>query len=86
MLVQETIVETIEYRVILVLPKSRKILAISDVDGYLLPSLNIPIGTRPAEQLREAIQTIWKLQIFILEFFDRSPFVRCRRGNRPAST
>lgn len=71
--VQEAIVETTEYRLILVLPESRKILAISDVDGYRLPSVSIPQWTRPAEQLREAIHAAWKLRVLILDFFHGSP-------------
>jgi hypothetical protein len=72
--VQETIVETTEYRLVLVLPESRKILAIGDVDGYRLPSISVPQWTRPAEQLREAIHTAWKLSVLILDFFHGSPF------------
>lgn len=71
--VQESIVETTEYRLLLVLPESRKILAISDVDGYRLPSMTIPQWTRPAEQLREAIHAVWKLRVLILDFFHGSP-------------
>jgi hypothetical protein len=71
--VQETIVETTEYRLVLVLPESRKILAVSGVDGYRLPSIGILQWTRPAEQLREAIQATWKLHVLILDFFDGSP-------------
>jgi Phosphotransferase enzyme family len=72
--VQETIVEATEYRLVLVLPESRKILAIGGVDGYRLPSISIPQRTRPAEQLREAIHTAWKLSVLILDFFHGSPF------------
>jgi hypothetical protein len=71
--VQETIVETTEYRLVLVMPESRKVLAISDVDGYHLPSIRIPQWTRPAEQLQEAIDAAWKLRALILDFFHGSP-------------
>jgi len=71
--VQETIVETTEYRLALVLPESRKILAISDVNGYRLPSISIPQWTRPAEQLQDAIHAAWKLRVLILDFFHDSP-------------
>jgi len=71
--VQETIVEMTEYRLVLVLPESRKVLAISDVDGYHLPSISIPQWTRPAEQLQDAIHAAWKLRILILDFFHGSP-------------
>lgn len=66
-------VETTEYRLVLVLPESRTILAISDVDGYCLPSISIPQWTRPAEQLQEAIHAAWKLHVLILDFFHGSP-------------
>jgi Phosphotransferase enzyme family len=70
--VQETIVERIEYRLALVLPASRKLLAISNVDGYRLPSISIPQWTRPAEQLQKAILTAWKLHVIILDFLPSS--------------
>jgi hypothetical protein len=69
MSVQEIIVETVEYRLILLLPESRKILAISDVDGYRLPSVTIPQWTRPAQQLQEAVLGAWGLPILILDLF-----------------
>ncbi len=69
----QTIVETTEYRLILVLPDSRRILAISGVGGYSLPSIGIPQWTRPAQQLREAIQATWKLHVLILDLFLGSP-------------
>jgi hypothetical protein len=73
MLIQETIVETTEYRLVLVLPDSRKILAISDGDGYRLPSIGVPQWTRPAEQLQKAIHKTWKLHVLVLDFVDGSP-------------
>jgi hypothetical protein len=74
MQLQETIVETTEYRLVLVLPESRKILAISGVGGYRLPSIGILQWMRPAEQLREAIHMAWNLHVLILDFFHDSPF------------
>jgi Phosphotransferase enzyme family len=70
---QETIVETTEYRLVLVLPDSRKILAINNADGYSLPSISVLQWTRPAQQLREAIHATWKLHVLILDFFHGSP-------------
>jgi Phosphotransferase enzyme family len=70
---QETIVETTEYRLVLVLPESRKILAISDVGGYRLPSVAIPQWTRPAQQLQEAALLVWKLHVLVLDIFHGSP-------------
>jgi hypothetical protein len=69
----ETIVKTTEYRLVLVLPQSRKILAINDVDEYRLPSVAIPQWTRPAQQLQEAALLVWKLHVLILDFFHGSP-------------
>jgi hypothetical protein len=74
MQVQETIVETTEYRLVLVLPDSRRILAIGGVGGYRLPSITILQWMRPAEQLREAIHRAWKLHVLVLDFFHDSTF------------
>ena len=51
----ETFVETVEYLVALVLPESREVLAILDLDGYRLPAVDIATWSRPAEQLQQAI-------------------------------
>jgi len=71
--VEEAMVETTEYRLVLVLPESRNVLAISDVDGYRLPSISIPQWARPAEKLQKAIHVAWKLNVLILDFFHGSP-------------
>jgi hypothetical protein len=69
MLLQETIVETTEYLLALVLPQSREVLAIMNVDGgYVLPSIHIPQWTRPAEQLQKAVRMAWKLHVILLDF------------------
>lgn len=65
--VQETIVENTEYRLILVLPDSRRVLAIPDANGYRLPSVAIPQWTRPAQQLQEAVLAGWRLPILIVD-------------------
>jgi Phosphotransferase enzyme family len=67
---EEPLVEMTEYRLILVLPESRKILAISEVDGYHLPSISVSPRRRPAEQLRLAIRSRWNLFVFILDLLD----------------
>jgi RIO1 family len=73
MLLQESLVETTEYRLALVLPQSREVLAIVNVDGsYVLPSINIPQWTRPAEQLQKAIRMAWKLHVILLDFLRSS--------------
>jgi hypothetical protein len=71
---QEGVIEITEYRLVLVLPESRKILTISDADGYHLPSVSIPQWTRPAKQLQDAIRNVWKLNVIILDFLRGFPF------------
>lgn len=75
--VEEAIAETTEYRLILVQPDSRKVLAIETVDGYRLPSVRIPRWTRPAKELQREIQATWKLHVIILDLLpspDGIPF------------
>jgi Phosphotransferase enzyme family len=71
--VQETIVETTEYRLILVLQDSRWVLAIPDANGYRLPSVAIPQWTRPAQQLQEAVLAGWRLPALIVDLLQGSP-------------
>lgn len=68
MSIPEALIETVEYSVALVLPESRKLLAIRDVDGYRLPSVPIPQWTRPAEQLRKAIEATFGIHALVLDF------------------
>jgi hypothetical protein len=77
MAVEEAIRETIEYRVVLVEPDSRMALAVDGIDGYRLLRVRIPVGTRPAEQLRKAIKAAFGLHVLVLEFLaaeDGPPF------------
>jgi hypothetical protein len=60
--------ETLEYRVVLVDPASRLILALDSLDGNRLLRVKIPPCTRAAQQLRRAIRTAWKLEVLILDF------------------
>jgi hypothetical protein len=72
---RDAIVETIKYSLALVLPESRKVLAIREVNAYRLPSVEIPPWTRPAEQLQKAIKATWGVQVIVLDFLwseDRS--------------
>ena len=64
----EVTAETMEYLLVLVLPKPRKVLAISCANGYRLPTISIPQWTRPAEQLQKAIWMAWRVHALILEF------------------
>jgi hypothetical protein len=74
MSVREIIVETTGYRLVLVLPKSSRILALSGPHGYRLPSVSIPQWARPAKQLCDVILTTWKLSVIILDFLRAEPF------------
>jgi hypothetical protein len=84
----ETCVETVEYLVALVLPESRKMLAIRDLDGYHLPTVDIPTWSRPAEQLQQAIKARLGVSGIVLDFLhplDRPQVcvvVEVRNGNR----
>jgi hypothetical protein len=83
---QETIVEMIEYLLVLVLPDSHKLLAISDLDGYRLPSISIPQWTRPAQQLQKAIRATWRLHVLVLDFFQDSPLCATAEVLVPSET
>ncbi|WP_263353402.1 aminoglycoside phosphotransferase family protein [Acidicapsa acidisoli] len=67
MTLQETILETIEYRLVLVQPETRKILALDSTGACHLPTVRVPPWTRPAEQLCKAAKNAWGLQIFVLD-------------------
>lgn len=64
----ETFVESVEYLVALVLPESREVLAILDLDGYRLPAVDIATWSRPAEQLQQAIKARWGVSGIVLDF------------------
>ncbi len=65
---EETFEETVEYLVALVLPESREVLAIRDLDGYRLPAVDIATWSRPAEQLQRAIKERWGVSGIVLDF------------------
>lgn len=71
--VPEALVETTEYRLLLVLPETLKVLAIRDVDGYHLPSISVTQWTRHAEQLQKAIRAAWNLHVVTLELLQGLP-------------
>jgi hypothetical protein len=64
----ETFVESVEYLVALILPESREVLAILDLDGYHLPAVDIATWSRPAEQLQQAIKARWGVSGIVLDF------------------
>ncbi len=61
--------ETVEYRIVLVDPHARALLAVRTADGYRLPRVSIPEWTRLAYQLRKAIQAMLELDVVILDLF-----------------
>jgi hypothetical protein len=61
--------ETVEYRCVLVRPRSHAVLAIADPDGYCLPRVLIPRATRPAQEVQRAIEAKLALNIFVLEIW-----------------
>jgi hypothetical protein len=61
--------ETVEYRCVLVRPRSHAVVAIADPDGYYLHRVQIPPATRPAQELQRAIEAKLALNIFVLEIW-----------------
>jgi hypothetical protein len=62
------IVEQEEYRVAIVLPLTRMVLARGYRDSYLLPRLSIPKWTRTAEQITRAIRKEWNVVSITIDF------------------
>jgi hypothetical protein len=76
MAVEEALLETTEYRLVLVQPDPRRVLALDGNEGWRLPRVHIPRPARPAEQLREAGKAAWGLDLLVLDLFpsqDASP-------------
>ena len=59
--------EGVEYRVVLIDPRSRTVFAVPTSRGYRLMRTSIPQWTRPARQLQKAIQSLGGLQVLILD-------------------
>ena len=59
--------EATEYRVVLVQPESRSVLALASAKPYRLPRVRISSMSRPAQQLQKAINAIWGVSAFILD-------------------
>lgn len=67
-----------EYRVVLVFPASRQILAVQDRGTFCLPRIVIPKWTRPVEELADAIYEKWQLRSFMVDFLaDESGYTTC---------
>lgn len=60
--------ESVEYRVLLIQPDSRTVLAVDTVDGFKLPRVRIPKRTRPVQELRKTIRSTWGVHVLILDF------------------
>jgi hypothetical protein len=63
-----------DYRLALILPHSRQVVA-ANVDGaFLLPQVSVPLWERPAEQLTRLIEERWRIKSIILDVaLDHSP-------------
>jgi hypothetical protein len=59
--------ETIEYRCVLVRPRSQEVFACADRGRYRLPRIHIPRAARQARELQRAIRARWGLDIFVSE-------------------
>jgi hypothetical protein len=64
---QNALLEQTEYRLLLVLPDTHKVLSRRDGRGYLLPCVHIPKWARPAGELQKAIKAAWTLSVIILD-------------------
>jgi hypothetical protein len=64
------ILESVEYRIILIEPEARAVLALDLGDSYGLPRVRIPKRTRPAQQLQKAIRSTWGLHALVLDFVE----------------
>lgn len=60
-------IEYTDYRLALILPETRQLLAISASGINALPSIGIPRWQRPAEQLNRVIQSTWDIQTIVLD-------------------
>jgi hypothetical protein len=70
-------VDDLKYQMILVLPRSRKVLVGRTDTGDYLPSVHIPRGTRVARELQKAIRNTWNLDVIVLDLS------RCGGGELP---
>lgn len=64
----ERLTEYDQYRVALVLPGSQRVLTRRQGKDLLLPRVNIPKWTRPAEELTTCIQEKWNLASVIIDY------------------
>lgn len=62
-----TILETLQFRVVLVDPASDALLVLDTADGYRLPRIRVPRWLRLAQQMRKEIQATWGVHVVILD-------------------
>lgn len=67
MVFSEQLVEQDQYRIVLVLPQSKMVLAERHGETLRLPSVKIPRWARPAEQLTKAIRERWNLPAIVID-------------------
>src|SRR5580658_4942051 len=60
-------VEQTFYRLALLLPQTRELLAIKRREGVELPRIGIPCWSRPAAQLTRLIAENWKIKTIVLD-------------------
>jgi hypothetical protein len=78
MVVQEAVLETKEYVLLLVMPDSCAILVRTGGDANYLPSVSIPLRVRPAQELRKAVYDRWGIHTLVLDFLPaKSPSRTC---------
>jgi hypothetical protein len=70
--------DSMGYRVALILPQSRHVIAALIDDTYVLPQISIPLWERPAEQLTRLIEERWHIKSIVLDIvFDERPEAPC---------
>lgn len=58
----------LSYRLLLILSRSRQLLGVPHGEGVSLARISVPRWTRQAEQLTQAIATMWQLRVVVLDF------------------
>jgi hypothetical protein len=69
--------DTVEYRVVLVDPVSRRVLASEENGLFRVPRISIPRGTRVARQIQTELKRSWCMAIVMLDFLSAA------NGNSP---
>jgi|ERR1700733_294644 len=64
---RDKLIEELKYKLILMIPGSRKILVSETSNSHCLPWVRIPTGTRIARELQRTLMEIWKLDVIVLD-------------------